>query len=185
MGFKSFEDHGLRHKVGDDGHVVTLASSLPFSVSLVPGCHWCPETSGRGGRVLYVVLYVPPQVIRFGTPWLGSQTVLPDATIVLGGCSNHWGRWGSASGSTSSCTLKGQALSTNWWQTMCIHQFYENDKQLINSCSKVDKVDKRLIKLIKSWYTVETQSWWKVDKKLINKLIKSWWTVDKKWHMCW
>ena len=69
-----------------------------------------------GGRVLYVVLLCPPpQVIRFGTPWLGSPHlsrhdpdsskmttlcispaictnalfVLPDATIVLGGCSNH------------------------------------------------------------------------------------------------
>ena len=73
IGFKSFEDHGFRHKVGDDGHVVTLASSLPFSVSLVPGCHWCPETSGRGGRVLYVVLYAP----RTGYPLWNSLVGFP------------------------------------------------------------------------------------------------------------
>ena len=33
---------------------VTLVSSPPLSVSLVLGCHWCPETSERGGDWCFV-----------------------------------------------------------------------------------------------------------------------------------
>ena len=100
MGFKSFEDHGLRHKVGDDGHVVTLASSLPFSVSTGALCSaLCPphrlsalELLGWVPRICHAMIRIPAKMATVCiSPAICTNAlfVLPDATIVLRGCSNH------------------------------------------------------------------------------------------------